>query len=386
MSFTSTATTISGTPLRVQMAYVAVGGTPPPTPRDLGGFSGAVLRAVIKSQMEDESAALLERVLTEPLDSFVYEAWVAQRADAVRMIREAVVSAESEAHDIDVSLPDRGVLRVEIGDNLSTAFAEAMPDVEAQQVNLNYFLGGVRVTWKRPGLLGITSEFKLNFDAEIALSLGLPRSVLRPTLVLGSFRTLNVTLGGTDVFGAVSLALIELVGQITGAPFVPPGESIIPIPIDSLPGIGHIATTVGAAARYGFLTQEARILTDPDGSASLALVVTHPFDPGPTLYDPNGITAVFAPDAHLGVPATQARPGDRLEFTGSGFPLPGDQLSVAWQDTTSGTVTRSELQWRPADTELVAVETIGAARSVGRPQHFHADRPPTQLRLRLPGP
>lgn len=350
-------TDIVGRPLQVDLRYVpAVGGRPPPASHLLGGPSGSLLRAGIKGRLDDKQKAALDRVLTEPLDQVFHTLWVNQRASMAQQITQAVSDAESTAYDIVARVPERGTLRAQVHEygTYSEAFEGVVPaGVPTTQLSLVYDVPGVRVTFEAAVDVLPDPGMKLTFDLRLGLYLAVPSEPQYEIQALADVHMLNTDLSSGSLYSGILIGLRNLYLAAMQRPFVPPGEPITPLPLSDLAGLedqlGFLSEAFDMAGRFGFgdLTVDIEPTDGPD--ASVQFTLTHPFDPAPNVHHGSQADDVFVPLTRWATDATRIPAGGQVTFSGTAFVAqPPDEIHLTWNDTTSGRIAQTEIQWGPA--------------------------------------
>jgi hypothetical protein len=127
-----------------------------------------------------------------------------------------------------------------------------------------------------------------------------------------------------------------------------------------LDALNALNNATSLCATLGF-TQCAFSIVDGANGATLTLTVTHPLDEGPVLeniYDPPGGLVLNV--ASLWADLSQAMPGTPISVVGASFPLAsGNEVSLEWPNTSSGTPTQSEISYSPGSVTTIVQTPSG---------------------------
>ena len=199
-------------------------------------------------------------------------------------------------------------------------------------------------------------SWSVSFDGTVQIAIGIPQSPLVQLTAFVAFFTSNGKAGPGNVFADLSVLINAIGNFFSGQPQasgqVP--DEFIPIVNDAITTlINQLSGAFAAAANFGFFTLGVDIETPPppaDVPAGNTVVfrLGHAPDPAPLVVDALAPPSqnLFNPIIGASAPAVHA--GGQLGVTGSNFTLRSmNQLSIMWTDTTSGVVTKSEIQWGP---------------------------------------
>jgi hypothetical protein len=348
---------IDGTPAQVDLYFVNRDTQPPPASHPLGGAAGAFIRAVLLPQLPTNAQTALNQLLSTPLDQIFDQAWTQLQGTAQSMVQQAVQGAQPNAYNIQVSLPAGGSLRAQVG-NVSPGMLDTLPPgTPAMQLTLVYSVPGFSVTFSETtsGIFGSWADpsYNLTFDGAIEIAIAVPHNSLIPLGAKAQFLTTNMQGGAGNLF-AVLIGIEDAISNYLNQRPQGSGSSlqdqIVPINIPALQQLfGEMSSGFATAARFGFTQLGVQINTNPPAGTAPGNTVefdlTHPFDPGPVIS--NRVSTApnfFSPQ--IGTSAPQVNAGSALGITGSYFPsAQAGQLAITWNDTTSGNVVQSEIQW-----------------------------------------
>ncbi len=114
--------------------------------------------------------------------------------------------------------------------------------------------------------------------------------------------------------------------------------------------LADVSTAWLQALPYGFTQLTALIQQQ-----QLFLQFGHPQDPAPVVVNAAAPTLPNLLPANI-TTAPEVNAGSSADVTGTNFPLDqADALYIGWQDTTSGTVTESDISWGPGGGPTQAV-------------------------------
>jgi hypothetical protein len=337
---------IVGTPVQIDLRFVPVDAVPPPSDHVLGGFAGVFFRQLIEQELTSPDD--LERLLKTPLDQTFDTAWAGQMAAAQAQVIKAIQDADSKAYDINPMFPVTGTLRAQVG-ALTPVLLDTVPvGTNALQLTLSYLLPSVRVNFSEKAPFYLPDpKLKVTFDAEFLIYIAVPDQPWIPFGVKSAFVTSNTQLAGAGLYGGIALALERLWGNLIGQPFAePPGRTSGNSNIGGLPQLlSSVAPALAQAGSMGF----SQLSVGIDGGAAdgntVTVYLSHPFDPAPGV---NNVASpgVFILQSQIGTSAPQVNAGGHLGVVGRAFPpAQARTLVIGWNDTTSGPVTQSEVQW-----------------------------------------
>jgi len=378
-------TAIAGTPLQIALSF-AEGSDPPHslTTQPLiwdGSLSplGKLLGALISPNV----VAALQQLVT-PLDQVFAAQWTdaGTQSSAQAAVQQAIVAAKPDAYAIGVTIPRQGTLRAETG-NLSQALSDAMPPgTTARQLTLSYLVPGFQASFRETtnSVWGSWADpsYELTFDGELEIAIAIPDDPRVAPVARAVFwaRDLN---GSASNFFAGWIGFWSIVFDVINGRPLPSGQ----MP-DQSAGVGgavssllqallQLSQPLAQAYEFGFLQLSVQINNALPGAPpgmTVEIDLTHPADPAPTISNalvPSGPVLMQVPQIVLG--ALQAHAGDTLGVLGSYFPpAQSTQLTITWNDTTSGSVVKSEVTWGetssigtpPAKPTVVTIERHGS--------------------------
>jgi hypothetical protein len=350
---------IQGTPMLFSLFWVdASGGMPPPKSHEVVGIFETLLFSKLPANVQSS----VKTLLSTPLDSLFDQIWSNSETMAQTAITQGVQSFVSGAYNVVVHLPAQGTLRAATGPLSSALAAQMPPGTTATQLTLSYLVPGVTFSYSvSSGTLGGVLNFggtwtdpsyNAGFDGELELDIAVPSDPTVPLAINGQFHVNNINGGPSNVWAwsdAISTALWDLFTfQWSSLPSGNLGDSTVPLTVADLPAlIGQLSTGFSLAATLGFTQLAVRIDTNPALPAppgnTVEFDLTHPADPGPQLAG-GPAPSFFHPGIGLSAPAVPA--GSTVDVTGVNFPTaPATQLEVRWNDTTTGSVTASEIMY-----------------------------------------
>jgi hypothetical protein len=353
-------TDISGTPLEIVLTYRHVD-DPTNTTINLQESAAAIIRGVVIGLLPQSA----QQFLQQPLDAQFASLWATQQASISTLVQNAVLSADSTVTNIQVTVPSSGTLRAEVGGLSPALVATLPPNTPGQQLTLSYQVPGFKVSFDEhpSNIAGLLSNVFgpvtawVTFDGEVEVAIAVPSDPRIPLGLAIEFLTHNTQTGGNVLAGLSQLEGVITAGLNGEPPAPPPSDEIVPVSSSALGGLAGQITQLSqgltAAAGMGFLQLAPEIVTDPSsGNAAVAIHLTHGpdanhvFDPGPTLRDASVIAGPSFTHPQIGVATPTVNAGGQVAVTGTYFvPAHATQLSVEWNDTTTGTVAQSEVEW-----------------------------------------
>jgi hypothetical protein len=352
---------IVGTPVQISLDFVNVDAAPPPSPHPLGGSAGTLIRALLLAQLPPASQTALSQLLSTPLDQLFDTMWTQLQPTAQSMVQQAVQSAQSNAYNINATLPSSGTLSAQVS-GLSPALMSLMPPgTNAQQLTLQYSVPGFQVSFSETtsGIWGSWADpsYNLSFDGVIEIAVAVPTSTLVPIAAVANFLTENMQASAGNFF-AVLIGIEDTISDwLSGRP-TGTGSSlqnqIIGINVPALQQLfGEMSSGFATAAGFGFLQLGVQINTSPPAGTpqgnTVEFDLTHAFDPGPTVRNALIVAGPSLTSAEIGASSPEVNAGGTLGVTGAYFPAgQATSLSITWTDTTSGNVVESEVQWGAA--------------------------------------
>ena len=289
-------------------------------------------------------------LLQTPLSQFGDQIWSQNKDKHGQTMRDRVSALVSNgivtqvkqlghtAYNISVSLPATGILRALV--------------VSGTTVYLSYEINGNSAAWDVNVSIWPFSDasYSLTFDLELLIEIVIPTQAGFLLTTTASANIENANISGTDA----SAAILDFAGEVDNFLTDQPtnifqsaeGE------IDSAGSgvavdLGELSTLLAAvptawlqALPYGF-TQLTALIQQPE----LFLQFGHPQDPAPVVVN------AAVPTYPSLLPVTintdpEVNAGSSLIVIGTNFPLAqADTIYIGWQDTTSGTVTESDINW-----------------------------------------
>jgi hypothetical protein len=357
----SSSSEIQGTPAQIMLFFVNAGSPPPPSAHPLGGAAGTIIRAVLLQQLPTAAGEALNQLLSTPLDQTFDQAWSQMQSTAQSMVQQAVLGAAPNAYNISVASPSQGTLSASVG-NLSPGMLDTLPPgTIGMQLTLTYSLPGFGVSFSETtsGIFGSWADpsYNLTFDGVIEISIGVPNDSFIPLGAKAEFLTTNMQASAGNFF-AVVIGVEDIISEwFNNQPVGGSGSSlqdqIIGINIPQLQQLfSELSSGFATAATFGFVQLGVQINTNPPPQTppgnTVEFDLTHPFDPGPVVTNALSplLPSLFPPQ--IGTSAPEVDAGGQLGVTGNFFPAAqSSQLEITWTDTTSGSVTQSEVQWGP---------------------------------------
>jgi hypothetical protein len=349
---------IQGAPLLINLFFVDVTESPPPAEHELLG----PIEQFVVSNLPQNEQTQVTNLLATPLDTLFDQTWSSPDIQnlAQAAISQKIISAESTAHNIAVSLPQKGTLRADTSILTPQVLASLPPGTSGSMLLLRYSVPGITATFNTVPLMGLpdTSLF-LSFDGEMELDMVVPSDPAQPLSLWPDgqvgFTGSNFQVSPTNWWTAFCMSVKAMVSMLEGNGFPnfnpPNSRDFVAVPGLGLPG--PLSDGLAKAAQVGFTQMSVKINASPDKPAPQAgntveIDVTHPADPGPQVQNalvPAG-PSFLPPQIGLTSPAVPA--GGQVDVNGSSFPAgQATELVITWNDTTSGTVTSSEVRWGP---------------------------------------
>jgi hypothetical protein len=211
----------------------------------------------------------------------------------------------------------------------------------------------------------------LNFDADLTVSTPVPvqpfnfSPVVTATL---SNSSLNADNFGADIDSALDNFFTALGNFFVSGNFISDvdwAEQIIPQETDQSeviagPAVAPLVSLFNSlnsagpeCASLGFTECAFSIV-----GSNLTLSVTHPLDPGPTLFDLYHQPSLLSPA--LAATASEATPGSSITAIGAQFPAASAQaLTFEWPNTSSGTPTQAQIQYDGQTYTIAAPSNAG---------------------------
>jgi hypothetical protein len=225
---------------------------------------------------------------------------------------------------------------------------------------LQYRLPGEVITFNTttPTIFGSYADpsFRLTFDMTIEIASPIPAMPCSFSPA-ASLIIENANISGDNLFGRLAQTVGDIINFFQDEP---PIFQAAEGQIDGINGIslGSMGDTFGQLAAACTLAQAAGFLqfgVSIDQSAgALAFRLIHPLDDAPTFNDQT-FPSLFHPV--IGVSQLQIKAGDTLGVIGTYFTPPSTvSLVLTWNDTISGQIVRSEMQWGPQNGPFVPID------------------------------
>ena len=376
---------ISGTRLDIYLEFWGVNDQPPPAPAKIYALELGVVQALLLAafqdnpQVENGLKSLFQTLFNNgPLDQQFNSLWQNQgQAFATSQIPAAVRQQEPNAYNFQPSYPQQGTLTAITGGLEDPGLVQLLPPgTQGSELWLNFSLSGVSVKFYTTTAFGqfAAPEWNVTFDADLGVSIGVPTDPTIPLVAQAAFATSNTKVGPANFAGWlggvttgagnwVSGALTTLGDWLTQQPSgpgqaqPPPGapDSVMPVPLSQLGALqsllADLSKALSNAPVIGFTKLGVVVDSNPppgtDPGPTVALTLTHPYDPGPAITNPlappSGPTFT---SPEIGASVTQVNAGGQVGVSGSYFPAAqANELTIQWTDTCSGTVLQSEIQW-----------------------------------------
>ncbi len=348
---------ITGTPLGVQVLF-ADKGSPARTVHPLAPYETAL----------GLSASFLTLLLT-PLSQFGDQVWSQNKDSSGQTMRDRVsalvstgivtqVNSQFPGHppyNISVSLPETGILRaIVIGGDA---------EFPATNVYLSYELNGNSASWSlhNTEIWPLSdASYTLTFDLELLIQIVIPAEAGSPLTTTATANVENANISGANVLADIGDFAAGVINFINDQPFnifqaaegaIDSEGSGLVVGLGDLSALlADVSTAWLQALPYGFTQLTALIQQQ-----QLFLQFGHPQDPAPVVVNAAAPTFPNLLPANI-TTAPEVNAGSSADVTGANFPLDqADALYIGWQDTTSGTVTESDISWGPAGGPTQAV-------------------------------
>lgn len=329
---------ITGTPLGVQLLF-ADKGSPTQTAHPLAPYEADL-----------NLPPNLLTLLQTPLSQFGDQVW-SQNTDSsgqtmldrtsALVSKELVTQSPSGKgpYNISVSLTTTGILRAIVLDGTT--------------IYLSYEINGNSASWTVHNTqFGFIPDISLNltFDLELLIQIVIPTQAGLSLTTTTSANIENANIGGANIIADIEIAVAGLLSALQDQPiniFQSAEGEIDSAGSGATVDLGNLSTLLAAvptawlqALPYGF-TQLTALIQQQE----LFLQFGHPQDPAPIVV--NAADRLHLPAAISTNPEVQA--GSSLIVTGTNFPLAqASTIYIGWQDTISGTVTESDINWGQA--------------------------------------
>jgi hypothetical protein len=275
------------------------------------------------------------------------------------------------AYNIAVNFPASGSL-----------FAAASGDL-----TLEYRLPGEVITFNvtTPTIFGSYADpaYKLTFDATLVVDSPIPAMPCTFAPV-ASLVIENANISGDNFVANVIDFVANAANFFQGQPPIfQAAEGNIdganPASIGTLGGtFAQLAAACVTAQAAGFV--QFQVFVD-QANAILVFRLIHPLD-DPPMFQDQTFPSLFHP--LIGVSQTQIKAGDPLGVTGSEFTAPSTvTLVLVWNDTTSGTIVRSEIEYGPQGGPFVTVSKARQPFDSGNNYQFNNLAPNQNYQFRV---
>jgi hypothetical protein len=350
---------IQGTPLQIDLKFVQANSTDTIPDHGLAGKNApSGFAAGLLSQFPPDVQMALSQLFGTPLDQLFNQKWIDLQGTVQTMVQQAVLSAQPNAYQINVSVPPSGSLRAEAG-VLSPGMLEALPPfTQASQLTLQYSVPGfsVSINERTDSIWGAWADpsYNLTFDGILEVDIAVPADPVAPLVAKVFFITTNMQASAGNFF-AVLIGIEDAVSAFLSDQPQGSGSSLQ----DQIVGVNILAvqqlfaqlsTGFAMVAGFGFTQMSVQVATQPVPASgapegnTVEFDLTHSFDPGPVVRNVASMGPMFTPQIGAGAPEVNA--GGALGITGTNFPAAqATQLTITWNDTTSGSVVESEVQW-----------------------------------------
>jgi hypothetical protein len=245
---------IVGTALQVDLEYVSSDGRPPPLRRQLGGHDAVLLRTLIEAQLPEDQRDAMEEALSVNLDVIFGQAWRGQKSQIAERMRSTLLDQRPNASITGIAIPDAGRLRARTTENVSEGVLELLSPVrDATQLTFSYVVTGLEIGWTETFL---DFSFKITFDGEVGLYLGLPHDPHYPIAVMAEFLVDNEQLHGGGLIGSIVLSGVQLWNNLMDHPLTIVGQEPAELPLTQLGGLRDRLMTLSQAfthaTEFGF--------------------------------------------------------------------------------------------------------------------------------------
>ena len=357
---------ITGTPLGVQVLF-ADKGSPTRTAHALAPYEAAL----------GLSGGFLASLLT-PLSQFFDQVWSQTKDSKGKTMRDRVkdqvssgittqVNSQFPGHppyNIFVSLPETGILRALVVSGPSVVSGGTL-------IYLSYEINGNSASWSLHNtqvwpLLPSDAGYTLTFDLELFIQIIIPAQVNNPLTTVALAFVENSNISGANTSAQIADFVGGLINFINGQPFnifqaaegsIDSEGSGVAVNLGGVSTLlAGIPTAWQQALPYGFTQLTALIQQQ-----QLFLQFGHPQDPTPDVF--NAALSAVPGLIHAQITTAQeVNAGQSASVSGANFPLAqAAALYIGWSDTTSGTVTESDLNWGPdgGPTQAVTIPRNG---------------------------
>jgi hypothetical protein len=349
---------ITGTPLVILLNFAPKGGSGPQDFSVLQFAAVLGLPQALLAQLQTPLSQTGDQIWSQNTDANGKTMRDRASAAITSNIASAVSAQGSgfSAYNISASLPATGTLR-----SIVLTGALSSPDL-SQIIFLSYELIGVSASFTSttPYTGGLIPDpsYSVTFDVELLIQIGIPSSPGQFTLTAGvnienaDISASNWVAGLGDAVATVLQILSGQPGSLFQAAEGQINSSGGGVNVDLGP-FSAILTQLSSAwltaLPFGFMQLAAFI--DP-GARTLNIRLTHPADPAPLPVNA-AVPAYSLFNPLLGTSTSCVEPGGSLTVTGTYFPVAqANALYIGWTDTTSGTVSESDITWGPSGSPM----------------------------------
>ncbi len=354
---------ITGTPINVLLNFEAKGAQAP-ADQPLAAFAGLLnLPPSILALLTTSLSTMFDQVWGQTKDSSGQTMLQRTQALMAGQISNAIQSQGWSVDSMSVNLPATGILEALV---LTGDLADpTLSQVVFLSYQLNNASTNVTVNTHGIGNLFGDPSFNGSFNIEVLVRMGLPISIgaLTPT---ASFDVNSANISAGNFSAGFDETIVTALSFLTGQPtnIFQTVEGQADSTGGSLPNLGQLTTLLSllsslwhqAAYQFGFRELTAGVLPPQGTGRSLTLRFTHPVDRAPQI-----VNAAISPYPSLFPPVLGCNPsvvqaGQSLTVNGTNFPVgQANSLYIAWNDTTSGAVTQSDINWGPATGPMISV-------------------------------
>jgi len=294
--------------------------------------------------------ANVQRLLQTPLNQMIDSFWSGTRDSngktmrdrsvdqAIAQIKSGAQSAGQTATNISGGFPLTGTLTAEAqhggsGDNIQTL------------VLLVYSMPGENFEFNT-GL----AAWRVSFDTALSIYITVPWDLPNPITAKGELNLSNANISAANAAAAIAEAIGTIGNFLTDRPLAifqgAEGQ------IDQNTGLflgqlGDLLTQLNPPLASSLTQGFRNLIADIDG-AGLFLRLIHPIDKPPVVTDATKPSVPTLQPPVLVTSQSQIAAGGQLTATGSFFtPAQATALHLQWNDTSSGVVTESDIQWTP---------------------------------------
>jgi hypothetical protein len=187
------------TPLVINVDYVPVDGSPPPTAHSLAPPGGDIILSLLPG-LSPAAVTSVENLLGTGLPQIFQQLWVSQQSNIQNQISNAVTTASSGSYGVVANIPQTGGTLKASVDPLGSETSGLLPPTASgaaqpgSQLSLSFGVSGIQVNFSAPsdvilvlaGFLGIfgssvaTPTWKFSFDGQLNIYLAVPSDATVP--------------------------------------------------------------------------------------------------------------------------------------------------------------------------------------------------------------